>query len=78
MSTKNVIKGKYVATVVIEFEYDDNSPGVKKFADIKEYISSSDMDEDLRSLIIDELMPFNGEVSVIKQFADAYIEGDKE
>lgn len=77
MTTKNVIKGKYVATVVIEFEYNDHSPGVKRFADIKEYISGSDMDEDLRSLIIDELMPFNGEVSVMKQYADVYVEGSE-
>jgi hypothetical protein len=66
-----MIRGRYVATVVLEFNIDDSQPGMYPFEKIKENICGGDMEKELVAILSEEL----GEgvsVGLAKQYSDLY------
>lgn len=73
-----MIKGKFVATLVIDINIDDNQPGMRPFDEIKKDFNNGFIDKELVAIITDEL----GEgcaVGLTRQYADLYkVEDNKD
>ena len=65
-----MIKGRYVATVEIDFSVSEKDPDLLPFDKIKENVCN-DTTEFLTELIEEEFYPF-GSVRVTQQYADVF------
>lgn len=64
-------KGRYVATVIIDFKVDDSEPDILSFEEIKNTICNGNFDAMLTALIAKELGG-TGDVNVTRTYADFY------
>lgn len=64
-------KGRYVATVIIDFKVDDSEPDILPFEEIKNTICNGNFDAMLTALIAKELGG-TGDVNVTRTYADFY------
>lgn len=65
-----MIKGRYVATVEIDFSVSEKEAGLRPFNELKEKFSN-ETTKFLTELIEEEFYPF-GNVSVTQQYADVF------
>lgn len=72
------IKGRYVATVVIDFDY-EYEKNMLPFEEIKKKTTGEELTQSIKDVVVGEIVDKYGEVSVIKQYADLYEakEGEK-
>ena len=66
-----MIKGRYVATLVIDINFDDNQPGIRPFDDIKKDFYGSTIDEEIVAAI-SELFGEECPVGLTRQYSDLY------
>lgn len=66
-----MIKGRYVATLVIDINFDDKQPGVRPFDDIKKDFNGGILDREIVNAI-SELFGDEGAVGLNRQYADLY------
>jgi hypothetical protein len=73
-----MIKGKYVAQVMIEFEYDpEKVMGVLPFDRVRDLVVGGELTEVICRLVSDETNGI-GRVTVTQQYADLYEVSDDE
>lgn len=65
-------KGRYVATVIIDFLVDDSDPNLLPFEKIKDTICNGEFDKVLKGMIADELRNTAQSVDVWRTYADFY------
>ena len=70
-----MIKGRYVATVLIDFNIDESEPGLYPLKKLKAIVTEGDLDKFLVAMISDE-MPNGCSVGLNRQYADLYKDGD--
>lgn len=71
------VKGKYVATVVIDFDYDDTSK-LRPYNEMKEIVTGGGFFEHITDVMKEEYELENATtVSVETQFADLYRVGEE-
>lgn len=67
------IKGCYVATVIMDFEYDDNPSNIRPFDEIRSLIVGGDLTKAIRGAISEEIFYEEvGRLQVEQQYADLY------
>lgn len=66
-----MIKGRYVATVIIDFHIDENQPGLVPFEKMKEEVMGN-LSGDIRAMLRDEIGKEICTVRVEPQFSDLY------
>lgn len=67
-----LIKGKYVATIELNFDFDENLEGVLPFETLKELVKGEKMDNAIVKMLTEEF----GDLAVIelrKQYADMWL-----
>lgn len=75
-----MIRGKYVATIEVDYNINENTKGLLPFEEIKENITGGSLDAMIIELLSEGLDGY-GTVKLHKQYADLYrVEesGDKE
>lgn len=65
-----MIKGKYVATVTIDFNINEAEPSLKPFDEIRDEIRH-DLTPDIQKMLEEEFGEY-GKVAVSQLYADAY------
>ena len=65
------IKGRYVAQIVIEFDY-EKEEGMLPFGEIKKKVVDGELTNAIRDVVIDEVIDDYGTVAVTQQYADMY------
>ena len=65
-----MIKGRYVATVEIDFSMSENKPGILPFDEICNNWRNNTTEE-LTEIIQNEFVPY-GRVKITQQYADVY------
>lgn len=68
-----MIKGKYVATVEVDFEIDENDPSLKPFDKIRDEVRN-DLTPNIQGLLQEELEDI-GKVTVSQMYADVHRAG---
>lgn len=66
------IKGKYIATIQLNFNFDENLNGLLPFETLKELVKGEEMDNAIVKMLTEEF----GDLSVIelrKQYADMWL-----
>lgn len=72
MTTKKVMKGKYVANVTIEFECQEGTLGFKRFEEIKQSMNDGTIDKALKEYIEDDLGEY-GHAAVERLYTDIFV-----
>ena len=70
-----MIKGKFVATIEIDIAFDENTPGLLPFEELKEAVQN-EMEIAVKDMLCDEFGDV-ATVKVTKTFADLYRTEDK-
>ena len=70
-----MIKGKFVATIEIDIDVDENAPGLLPFEKLKGAVHN-DMETSIKDMLYEEFGEI-ATVKVTKTFADLYRTGDK-
>lgn len=70
-----MIKGKFVATIEIDIDVDENTPGLLPFEELKEAVHN-EMEIAVKDMLCDEFGDV-ATVKVTKTFADLYRTEDK-
>ena len=65
-----MIKGRYVATVVIDIALPEDTPGLLPFEEIRAH-AFNNVTEEIRSMLNEEIGS-DGTVTVTQQYADIY------
>lgn len=68
-----MVKGRYVATVVVDISYDEKRRGIDHFEKVKERITGGDLDRWIVALLSYQLGE-NCSVGLNRQYADLYCE----
>ena len=67
-----MIKGRYVAQIVIDFDIKETGD-IKPFEEIKECVVGGELTEEIRKLIHKEVMDESlGKLDVVQTYADLY------
>ena len=65
------IKGHYDARVIVDFDFDDSTPGLKRFEDIKEGVEK-EFSKELKKCIEAEVYDF-GKVKIKQKCAELHV-----
>lgn len=66
-----MIKGKYVATIELNFHIDEPTPGLAPFEVIKKQVTDGEMDKTIVAILADEFGELCS-VGLTKLYADLY------
>lgn len=66
-----MIKGRYVATVVMDFKIDENTPGLLPFDELKRQVTDGELDKGIVAILSNEFGDLCS-IGLTKQFADLY------
>lgn len=64
-------KGRYVAQIVIEFDY-EKEEGMLPFEEIKKKTVGGELADSIKDVVCGEIVDNYGTVTVMKQYADMY------
>lgn len=67
-----MIKGKYVATIVLNICYDENMSGILPFEKVREKLMGGELDKTIVELLSDEIGDGFCSVGLNRQYADLY------
>lgn len=65
-----MFKGRYVAQVTIDFEVDENTPGLLPFDQLKDAVQNQTSDA-IKGMLEEEMGDI-GKIAVVQQFADLW------
>lgn len=71
------IKGKYVATIELNFNFDENLNGLLPFETLKGKVTGGDLDDAILAMLADEFGDL-ASVEMNRQYADLYRAEDEE
>lgn len=68
------IKGRYVATIIVDFNYDEKDKSMLPFDEVEEHLRTGKMNSQVEDLLYDEFSADDDKVklSVEQQYADIY------
>lgn len=67
------IKGRYVATVIFDFDYDVENKDIKSFPEIQSNVKSGKLSDEIKKSLLDWIFDDSmGNLTVEQQYADLY------
>lgn len=67
-----MIKGRYVATIVLDICFDENEPNVRDFEEMKMAVTGGELDKAIAAMLSEDICGGFAAVGLNRQYADLY------